>query len=352
MTASPPEGESKIPAGLVFADPAAPGITRKQNGNGWHYFAPDGKRITARADVERLDAIALPPAYRDAWFSPRSDAHILAWGLDQRGRRQYRYHPDFRAGRDFAKFDLCAPFGELLPTLRRRVSKDMSSRKLTRERAIASVVALLDTGQIRVGNECYARDNKTFGATTLRMRHVRLERGEMVLRFRAKNGAQREVRCDDRQLIRFVRRMQDLPGQHLFQYLDEEREAIPIGSADVNEYLHDVMGEEFTARNFRTWTASAVAFEVLWEDRDTPLAIVLDTVSRRLGNTRAIARKSYIHPLLIEAAKDRDLLAALMPPALPRATKWLSGTERGLLKFLEKANRPARKGGTRQRSPR
>jgi len=339
-------------AGLVFADPAVPGITRKPNGNGWDYFSPDGKRITARDEIARLNAIALPPAYRDAWFSPSPDAHILAWGFDQRGRRQYRYHPDFRAGRDLRKFDLCARFGEMLPVLRKRVSKDMASPRLTRDRAIASVVALLDTGKIRVGNECYVRANKTFGATTLRMRHVKLERGAMVLRFRAKNGTMREVRCDDRQLLRFTRRMQDLPGQHLFQYIDDAGDPVPVGSGDVNDYLHEVLGEEFTARNFRTWTASALAFEVLWEDRDAPLAMVLDTVSRCLGNTRTIARKSYIHPLLIEGAKDRELLDALMPPALPRATKWLSAAERGLLKFLDKANRPARKTGTRKSGPR
>lgn len=339
-------------AGLVFADPAAPGITRKKAGNGWRYFAPDGTPITASEEIARLNAIALPPAYSDAWFAPRSDAHILAWGFDQRGRRQYRYHPDFRAERESRKFDLCARFGELLPKLRKQVRKDMASPRLTRERAIASVVALLDTGQIRVGNECYVRDNKTFGATTLRMRHVRLERGAMLLRFRAKNGALREVRCSDRQLIRFVRRMQDLPGQHLFQYLDEAGEPVPVGSADVNEYLREVMGEEFTARNFRTWAASVLAFEVLWEDRDTPLALVLDTVSRRLGNTRAIARKSYIHPALIEAAKDRQLLDALMPDRLPRETQWLTASERGLLRFLEKAASPAPKRGTRRRKPR
>lgn len=347
-----PEGAGSIAAGLVFADPAAPGITRTLNGSGWHYFGPDGNRITARDEVARLNAIALPPAYADAWFSTRPNAHILAWGFDQRGRRQYRYHPDFRAGRDLRKFDLCARFGELLPVLRKRVSKDMASRRLTREKAVASVVALLDTGKIRVGNECYVRDNKTFGATTLRMRHVRLERGAMVLRFRAKNGAMREVRCSDRQLIRFVRRMQDLPGQHLFQYLGDDGEPVPIGSGVVNDYLHEVLGEEFTARNFRTWTASALAFEVLWEDRNAPLAMVFDTVSRCLGNTRTIARKSYVHPLLIEAAKDRGLLDTLMPAALPRATKWLTPAERGLLKFLEKANRPARKTGTRKSSSR
>lgn len=339
-------------AGLVFADPETPGITRQKNGNGWAYFAPDGSRISARDEIDRLNAIALPPAYQDAWFAPDPNAHILALGFDSRGRRQYRYHPDFRAERESRKFDLCARFGELLPMLRKQVSNDMALRKLTRERAVASVVALLDTGQIRVGNECYVRDNKTFGATTLRMRHMRLEGGAMVLRFRAKNGAMRQVRCDDRQLIRFARKMQDLPGQHLFQYLDDSGEPVPIGSADVNDYLHEVMGEEFTARNFRTWTASVLAFELLWKDPVIPLNVLLDSVSERLGNTRAIARKSYIHPALIEAAKDRDRLGRLMPARLPRVTRWLTASERGLLKFLEKAARPARKRGTASSAPR
>lgn len=334
-------------AGLAFVDPAGPGITRRKSGKGWAYFAPDAGKITARDEIDRLNAIALPPAYSDAWFAPAPNAHILAWGFDQRGRRQYRYHPDFRAARESRKFDLCARFGEMLPILRKRVAQDLATRKLSRERAIASVVALLDTGQIRIGNECYVRDNSTFGATTLRMRHMRLDGGAMVLRFRAKNGAMREVRCDDRQLVRFARKMQDLPGQHLFQYLDGGGEAVPIGSADVNDYLHEVMGEEFTARNFRTWRASALALEVLWEDRHTPLNLLLDTVSGRLGNTPAIARKSYIHPALVEAAKDSDLLDALMPARLPRSSRWLTATERGLLKFLDKVNGPSRKGGTR-----
>lgn len=325
---------------LKFADDTLPGITRKaMRGGKWAYLDADGARITDRAKIDRLNAIALPPAYADCWFSPDPGVHLLATGYDARGRKQYRYHPDWRESREAMKFELCPRFGEALPDLRARVADDLSGRRLGRERAIASVVALLDTGAIRVGNECYARTNKSFGATTLRNRHATIKGGTLRLRFKGKSGKLQEIACDDPALVRCVRRMQDLPGQHLFQYLDEEGGAVPVHSHDVNEYLAETMGvtpggEHFTAKHFRTWAASAFAFGRLCEEPSISLKALTTEVSERLGNTPTIARKSYIHPAVIAAVKGGPE-APVLPAKLPRSTEWLSREERGLIDFLE-----------------
>lgn len=321
---------------LKFADDSAPGIVRKPvRGNKWAYFAPDGKRITDRDEIDRLNRIAMPPAYVNCWFSPDPDVHLLATGYDAKGRKQYRYHPDWRQSREEMKFDRCIAFGEALPAVRARVAADIKSRGLTRTRAIASVVALLDTGAIRVGNECYAKANKSFGATTLRNRHAKIERGTLMLRFKGKSGKLHQIACDDPGLVRCVRKMQDLPGQHLFQYVDEAGEAVPVDSHDVNEYLAETMGAGFTAKHFRTWAASTLAFTLLHRNPGLTLKAMLDEVSQRLGNTPAIARKSYIHPLVLAAAKG-GADAPQLPATLPRKTRWMTREERGLLLFLEK----------------
>jgi DNA topoisomerase-1 len=319
---------------LKFLDDSTPGISRRLFRGKWRYFTPGGKRIVHPEEIDRLNRIALPPAYRDAWYSPRGDSHLQAVGFDARGRKQYRYHPDYRQERESRKFELCGAFGRALPKLRERVSQDLAIRTLSRERAVASVIALLDTGAIRVGNECYVRDNKSYGATTLRNRHITIDGKILRLRFRGKSGKLQEIACSDTALVRCVRRMQDLPGQNLFQYVEPDGSAVPVDSADVNDYLHETMGEEFTARNFRTWAASALAFGLLAEDRDIPLKALLEAVSGHLGNTPAIARKSYIHPAIIAAAKGEAPIAEL-PARLPRKTRWLSGVERGLLDFLD-----------------
>jgi len=321
---------------LIFVDDSLPGISRRKLRGHWAYFDPDGARITDRDEIDRLNGIALPPAYTDAWFAPSGNAHILATGIDARGRKQYRYHPDFIAARDSAKFESCAQFGRLLPLVRARVEDDLSGRDLSRQRAIASIVRLLDDGRIRIGNEAYAKSNRSYGATTLRMRHVRITRGKLRLRFKAKSGKPCEIGMTDRRLIRFVRQMQDLPGQHLFQYVREDGEPAPVSSSDVNAYLHETLGADFTAKHFRTWRASALAFEWLAEARrETGLAPMLDFVSEHLGNTPAIARKSYIHPALLEIAKE-SALAFREQLRLPRRTRWLSRHERGLIAFLDR----------------
>ena len=323
---------------LHFCDDKAPGITRRAVTRGehrsWAYFAPDGSRITDRAEIDRLNAVALPPAYENAWFCPRPDGHLLATGIDARGRKQYRYHPEFRLTRESAKFDSTARFGSLLPALRKRVEADLGQRRLCRTRAIASVVRLLDTGGIRVGNEAYVKANKSFGATTLRMRHAKITGKALRLRFTAKSGKLREMTLTDRSLLRFVRAMQDLPGQHLFQYLDETGNACPVNSGDVNDYLRGAMGDDFTAKHFRTWHASVLAFALLAAAKGKlPLKALLAEVSDRLGNTPAIARKSYIHPAVLALVETQE--GWRKTRKLPRATKWLSRPERGLIELLE-----------------
>jgi len=320
---------------LEFVDDGLPGISRRRQGRSWRYIDPEGRRITDRAEIDRLNAIALPPAYTDAWFAPKANCHILATGIDARGRKQYRYHPDFVAERDSRKFESCVRFGELLPKLRARVAKDLARRDLSEGRAIASVIRLLDTGRIRVGNESYARANGSFGATTLRRRHAKLHRHRLQLRFKAKSGRLCDMRVTDRGLIRFVKQVQELPGQHLFQYRDDDDVLRPITSSLVNAYIHDAMGEEFSAKHFRTWRASVLALEWLTVADDAAgLKPMLDHVAEHLGNTPAMARKAYVHPVLIEAARDADApLAALK---LPRATKWLSRHERALIALIER----------------
>lgn len=322
---------------LVFVTDSEPGISRRPLTHGWAYFHPDGSRITDREEIDRLNRIALPPAYRDAWFCPHPNGHLLATGFDARGRKQYRYHPDFRAERDLMKYDTLAEFGRRLPLVRRRVERDIAAGGLTRERAVASVVRLLDSGAIRIGSEVYAKANRSFGASTLRVRHASVKGRALRLRFRAKSGKMRELNLTDRNLIRFVRAVQDLPGQHLFRFLAEDGTASPVGSSDVNDYLRETMGESFTAKHFRTWKATLIAFETLVNGREhVSVREVTTRVSEELGNTPAVARKSYIHPALLDLATDRAGQEALRRTIrLPRRTKTLSRHERGLILFLE-----------------
>lgn len=322
---------------LCYVDDALlPGITRKRRGRYWQYFDPDGNRITDRDEIGRLNAIGLPPAYENAWFSPDPHGHIQAIGYDDKDRKQYRYHQDFRAQQEAAKYDLCVSFGSALPKLRKQVDADLAKRKLDRRTVVAAVVRLLDLERVRVGNEAYALRNKSFGATTLRRKHVKILGRTVKMRFSAKGGVQRELSITDRTLIRIVKRCQDLPGQHLFKYVDDEGDAVPVSSTEVNEYIREAMGEDFTAKHFRTWGASAIAFGQLCKARKKGITLkqMLEPVADVLGNTPAISRKSYVHPALIDAVKQnpRDPLNGLQ---CPRATKYLSSAERGLIDFLE-----------------
>ncbi len=330
---------------IVYVDDHEPGITRRKVRHGWGYWDAKDKRITDRDAIDRLNAVGLPPAYVQAWFCPDPRGHIQATGYDDKGRKQYRYHPGFREAQEAAKYDRCAGFGEALPKLRAKVEADLKLRGLCKEKAVAAVVRLLDLGTIRVGNESYAQSNKSFGATTLRKRHARVIGQKLRLQFRAKSGKLRVMTITDGSLSRFVKRCQDLPGQHLFRWVDEAGETHPVSSTDVNAYIRDATDEDFTAKHFRTWGASVVAFEAL-ADAEAHLGInaMLDPVTEALGNTPAIARKSYVHPQLIDLAKDREAQAAFRDHLhLPRATRYLSRYERGLIAFLEGASAPRAK---------
>ncbi len=318
---------------ITATDDATPGITRRRLKRGWAYYDVDGNRITDRDEIDRLNAIALPPAYVDCWYCPSGLGHIQATGYDDRGRKQYRYHPDFRAARDAEKYAGCPDFGRALPKLRARLEADLSRRGLRKDRTIAAVVRLLDLGKLRVGNEHYATTNKSFGATTLRRRHVDLSGKSLTLRYRAKSGKEQQLTITDTRLLRFVRQVQDLPGQHLFQYLDEDGDARPITSSDVNAYIADAMGGPFTAKHFRTWGASTIAFETLAAGH-VSLKQLLEPVAQALGNTPAISRKSYVHPALLALCKDgQDAWREGL--RLPRQTRYLSRGERGLIAFLD-----------------
>lgn len=321
---------------LIYVDDELPGITRKRAGKGWAYYDVHGKLIRDPAERKRLNAIALPPAYTDAWFCPAPNGHILATGTDAKGRKQYRYHPDFRTAREGEKFDGCLVFGNLLPLVRKRVEEDLSGRTLTREHAIASVVRLLDLGAMRIGNEGYAKANRSYGATTLRQRHAEVTGRTLRLRYKGKSGKLREVSLTDGALARVVRMMQDLPGQHVFQYIDDEGDLHAVGSQDVNQYLCETMGEHFTAKNFRTWHASVLGFQMLAEATERlPLKAMLDVVAEHLGNTPAVTRKSYVHPAVIDLVERQEEWRATL--RLPRATQWLTREERGLIELLEQA---------------
>ena len=329
---------------LCYVDDQSPGISRRRRGRYWQYFDAQGKRITDRDEIDRLNAVGLPPAYKDAWFSPKPNGHIQAIGYDDRGRKQYRYHPDFREKQDTAKYERCLEFGKALPRLRKRVQVDLRKRQLGRDTVIAAIVRLLDTGRIRVGNETYAKENKSFGATTLRGRHAKVRGRTVKMRFKAKSGIERELNITDATLSRIVRQCQDLPGQHLFQYVDESGEARPVTSTDVNDYIREATGDDFTAKHFRTWSASVIAFDQVCGagEEGVGLKAMLEPVAEALGNTPAISRKSYVHPAVIDAVQAAPKKRLSLQ--CPRATKYLSSAERGLIAFLAKAAR--RKGRT------
>ena len=332
---------------LRHSSDSEPGYTRRRHGRYWQYFDEKGERLTDREEIERLNAIALPPAYENAWFCKEPNGHLQATGVDARGRKQYRYHGDFRARRDKKKYTGTLEFGAALPRLRRTVAADLKKPALSRDAVLAAVVRLLDTEYLRVGNEQYAKENKSYGATTLRSRHVRRRGNKLVMRFTGKHGIVHEVPITDSRLKRIVSKCDDLPGQHLFQYINEDGEACPVTSADVNEYIRGASGGDFTAKNFRTWGASVIAFDQMLtaaenEKAKVSLKTVLEPVAEALGNTPAISRKSYVHPKLIEAARERprDPLGRM---ERPRGRKWLSSAEVGLLDFLAGRKRRPKK---------
>ncbi|MBS0659328.1 MAG: DNA topoisomerase IB [Verrucomicrobia bacterium] len=296
-------------AGLVYVNDAEPGIRRLGSPPDFTYLDPRGRRLRAAADLARIRALAIPPAWTDVWICPLADGHIQAVGRDARGRKQYRYHARWREVRDAEKFGHLLEFAQALPALRRRVERLLAQPALSREKVLAGIVHLLDTTFIRVGNEEYARTNRSFGLTTLRNRHVQVRGAEIRFRFLGKSGRQHAVEVADARLAKLVRRCQDLPGQALFGYLDERGEVQRITSSDVNDFLRAATGREITAKDFRTWAGTVLALTAL---RATPpaasaraarphLRAAFEAVATMLRNTAAVCRKSYIHPCVVEA---------------------------------------------------
>ena len=322
---------------LRRSDSAGPGIRRVRAGSGFFYRDAAGARVADPELLDRIGRLAIPPAWTQVWIAPYANGHIQATGIDARGRKQYRYHPDFRAQQEACKYEKCADFGRALPRLRARVEADLAGRKLARDTVVAAVVRLLDLGHVRVGNEAYARENRSFGATTLRNRHAKVAGAKLRLEYVGKAGKKQRLTINDRRLAGIVRRTQDLPGQHLFEYLDEEGMPRPVTSEDVNAYIREATGSDFTAKHFRTWGASLLAFEHMLQTAKggkVGLKPMLEAVAAALGNTPVISRKSYIHPALIELCRNGQA-DGLCELKLPRSTQRLNSHERALIGFLD-----------------
>ena len=311
--------EAAREAGLRYVTDEKPGITRKRAGKGWHYTGPDGEKVGDEETLARIKALAIPPAWREVWICPSANGHIQATGLDDKGRKQYRYHARWREVRDQAKYERMRAFGKALPKIRRRVEQDLARTGLPREKVLATVVRLLETTLIRVGNEEYMRRNKSFGLTTMRNRHVKVDGSELRFRFRGKSGKTHNISVRDRRLARVVGRCQELPGQELFGYVGDDGERHTIDSGHVNEYLKEIAGAEFTAKDFRTWAGTVLAamslqeMEAVDEEAKAKHNVVaaIEQVAERLGNTPAICRKCYVHPAVIESYLDGTLADSL-----------------------------------------
>ena len=349
-TASAQSLDAAASGRLRYVSDTAPGIARIRSGRGFRYRAADGGPVRDGQTLARIRALAIPPAWTDVWICPAPNGHIQAVGRDARGRKQYRYHSRWREIRDETKYARMIDFGRALPRIRRRVQDDVSRAGLPREKVLAAVVGLLETTLIRVGNEEYARQNGSYGLTTLRAKHVRVDGGRVRFEFRGKGGKPHVVALTDRRLARVVRQCQDLPGHELFQYVDDDGQRQTIDSADVNAYLREIFGAEFTAKDFRTWGGTVLAAVALrGRDPGSPtrarkhITQAVAAVAQQLRNTPSICRKCYIHPAVLEAFQE----AALGPPVTivgrPRAGPRfaLQPDERVVLRLLER-RRPVR----------
>jgi DNA topoisomerase I len=338
-------------AGLRYVSDAQPGIRRRPAQQGFDYLDADGKRVRDEKVLARIRSLAIPPAWADVWICPWENGHIQATGRDAKRRKQYRYHPRWRSVRDESKFHRMLSFGKALPQIRKQVDADLRLPGLPREKALATVVYLLEATMMRVGNEEYARTNKSFGLTTLRDRHVRVDGSEVVFQFRGKSGVQHAIRVDDRRLARIIKRMRDLPGQELFQYVDDDGERRSVDSSDVNEYLRTLTGEDYTAKDFRTWSGTLLAALALQEyetfdsqaQAKSNVLRAIESVAARLGNTPAVCRKCYVHPAVIDAYLEgampgaaRQQVQEQAQQALVRDVQGLSPEEAAVLALLQR----------------
>ena len=303
-------------AGLLYVSDEEPGIRRRKSGKGFTYTKPDGKKVDDKATLDRIKSLAIPPAYTDVWICAKANGHIQATGRDAKGRKQYRYHPAFREVRESTKYEHMLEFAKGLPAIRKTIDEHMSLRGLPREKVLATVVHLLENTLIRVGNSDYVKQNKSYGLTTLRDPHVKVDGSELRFQFKGKSGKTWRLQVKDRRIARIVKACQDLPGQDLFQYLDENGEQQSITSADVNAYLKEITGSDITAKDFRTWAGTVLAALALAEfeefDSDAKakknIRAAIEKVSSRLGNTPSICRKCYVHPEVFASYLDGGLL--------------------------------------------
>jgi DNA topoisomerase I len=310
-------------ASLRWVSDQSPGIRRRRQKDSFVYVEPDGSQVKDERTLERIRVLVIPPAWTDVWISPLANGHIQATGRDDRGRKQYRYHERWREVRDANKYERLIEFARVLPRIRRRVQHDLRRRGHPREKVLATVVQLLETTMVRVGNEEYARENRSFGLTTLRTRHVRVKGSRVRFFFRGKSGKEHEVTLRNRRLAAVVKRCEELPGQQLFQYLDEQGERRSIDSADVNEYIREASGGDFTAKDFRTWAGTVLAAQALQDmervDSEAQakrnLVAAIERVAERLGNTRAVCRKCYVHPAIVDSYMDGTMLEVLQARA-------------------------------------
>ncbi len=342
--------ESAAAAGLRYVSDTMPGIRRKRRGRGFVYLDVNGQVVTDPEELKRFKTLVIPPRWTDVWICPVLTGHIQVTARDGRGRKQYRYHPRYREVRDETKFERMLDFSEILPAIRERVERDIALPGLSREKVLATVVRLLEKTLIRVGSDEYARANNSFGLTTLRRRHVAVSGHKLRFEFRGKSGVLHSVAITDRRIARIVQHCQTLPGQELFQYLDDEGRRQTVDAGDINEYLRQITGREATAKDFRTWAGTMLAAAALRDigpatsEKETKANVVraIDQVAKRLGNTRAVCRKYYVHPTIIEAYFEGSVLP--VSPQQPdqkraRASGAIRREEAAVLEFLQQRER-------------
>jgi DNA topoisomerase-1 len=362
IPARPPADPARAAAAveLKYVSDESPGIRRKKAGTGFTYIDAKGKGVRDEATLRRIKSLVIPPAWTQVWISPDSNGHLQATGFDARHRKQYRYHPRFREVREQTKYTRMLDFARALPRIRRRVERDLKRRGLPREKVLAAVVRLLETTLIRVGNEEYAKSNRSFGLTTLQDKHARISGSHIRFEFKGKSGVEHEIDLADPRLARIVKQCQDLPGQELLQYVDESGEVRDIGSADVNQYIHEIAGEQFTAKDFRTWAGTVLATIALQElekfdsqaQAKKNILRAVESVAAKLGNTKAVCRKCYIHPAVFESYVDGMLLRTLerrTRTKLSKEIRSLKPEEAMVLTLLEQRLKSGQKSGRASR---
>lgn len=339
-------------AGLRYVSDEQPGIARARSGSGFRYAYADGSPVREKEVLGRIKRLAIPPAWTDVWICPRDDGHIQATGRDARGRKQYRYHARWREARDETKYHRMLAFGAALPGIRARVAKDIARQGLPREKVLATIVRLLEETAMRVGNDEYRRSNGTHGLTTLQDSHAKIKGGTVTFSFKGKHGKRHSIALQDPHLARIVKRCQDLPGQELFQYVDDEGEARDVGSADVNAYLQEITGQDFTAKDFRTWAGTVLAALALSEvsTYDTQaqakrnVTQAIERVAERLGNTPTICRKCYVHPEVLASYLDGSFVKLMRRRAAKAAKEALTPDEAAVLALLRRRLAMAKNG--------